>query len=63
MFNLLIEDYARCEECLKECISIDQNELTGFILWFMEIFEKKKLILFKCVDQINIAEHCVRHAR
>ena len=29
MFNLLIEDYARSEECLKECISIDQNEMTG----------------------------------
>lgn len=32
VFNLLIEDYARCEECLKECISIDQNEISGLLM-------------------------------
>lgn len=30
VFNLLIDDYSRCEECLKECISINQNEITGY---------------------------------
>jgi len=32
VFNLLIEDFSRSEECLRECISIDQHDLTGLLL-------------------------------
>lgn len=33
VFNMLIEDYARSEECLKEFISLNQNELNGLMLY------------------------------
>jgi len=33
VFNLLIEDYSRSEECLKEFISLNQNELNGLMLY------------------------------
>jgi hypothetical protein len=33
VFNILIEDYARSEECLKECIAIDQNDINGLLLY------------------------------
>lgn len=28
-FNFLVEDYPRAEECLKECIAINQHEVAG----------------------------------
>lgn len=32
-FNLLIEEYARSEECLRECIGINQNEINGLLMY------------------------------
>ncbi len=31
-FNLMIEDFPRAEECLKECIAINANESTGYVI-------------------------------
>ena len=31
-FNFLIEDYPRAEECLKECISINQHEISAYVI-------------------------------
>ena len=42
-FNLLIDDYSRCEECLKECISINQNEITGYF-YSIHYFDTKYFI-------------------
>lgn len=33
VFNLQIDDYARCEECLKECISINPNDINSLLLY------------------------------
>jgi tetratricopeptide (TPR) repeat protein len=47
VFNLLIEDYTRCEECLKECLAIDPNEINGLLLYS---------VICAMQDKLDIAE-------
>ncbi|CAF0849700.1 unnamed protein product [Brachionus calyciflorus] len=62
VFNLLIEDLARCEECLKECISINAHEINGLLLYsaicaMQEKYDIAEIFLERVTAQEN--EHVV----
>ena len=55
---MLIEEKARCEECLKECISINQHDMNGLLLYsvicaMQEKYDESEIFLERVTAQEN----------